>query len=207
MKQTLPVLAISALLSADAWAWSYSTETDSMDSSIKKFAELTSDNSLNLGFPYSGENRGELIVRQQKQYGLNVIFRIKKGQLICNSYEGCRVNVRFDDAQPVTFSADGPADHSSNVLFLQNSTRFIELAKKAKHVRVAVTVYQAGTQVLEFSTDAPLVWDAPKANKPPDSTPKVSAHGLMMKCNTAAGDLRSDERKDFMTKCLKDGMK
>jgi hypothetical protein len=139
--------------------WDYSTENDEMDSSKSKFAQITSDNSLSLAFPYQGENRGKLWVRQRKQDGLRVIFEIQKGQLICTSYNGCQIAIRFDEAQPITFYASVPSDHSSTALFINNPSRFVQLAKKAKQIRVAATVYQAGTQVLTFSSLTPLLWE------------------------------------------------
>jgi hypothetical protein len=140
--------------------WHYSQDTDKMDSSLTQLANIISENSLALGFPYAGENRGHLGVRKEKKSGLNVWFNIDKGQLICNSYDGCQIDVRFDDAPPIKFHGVGPADHSSNTVFLQPEGKFVELAKKAKQIRVAATIYQAGTQILEFSTE-PLVWGMP----------------------------------------------
>lgn len=145
--------------------WNYSSETDQMNGSTIKYATLHSDDSLNLGFPYQGLNQGEITIRYRKKEGLNVIFKIAKGQIICSSYDGCALLVRFDDAQPVRFAALEPDDHSSNVLFIRNEARFVELARKAKQIRVAATYFQNGTQVLSFTSPVPLAWEQQKVAK------------------------------------------
>ena len=145
---------------AVAGAWLHSESVDKMDSTVTKIAAIQSDNSLSLEFPYSGENRGRLVVRQRKSDGLSVLFSIAKGQLIC-SHSDCELLVRFDEGKPIRFSASVPTDHSSNVLFIEHAKKFVELATSAKQVRVAATVYQSGTQIVEFSTSTPLKWDFP----------------------------------------------
>lgn len=138
--------------------WRFDTGQDQMTGKPVRQAYVTSVNSLALDFPYRGSNYGQLTVRQHPKHGLDVIVSVEKGQMLCRSYDGCVVQVRFDDAPPSEFSAAGPADHSTTSLFLQNPKRFIAGASKAKHVRVAFSMYQAGTQVLEFSTPAGLDW-------------------------------------------------
>jgi hypothetical protein len=199
------VLLVSVnVQAAAAGSWNYQTETDKMDSSQSKFATIISDNSLNLPFPYQGNNHGQLSIRQRKQDGLNVIVNVQKGQIICTSYNGCQLMIRFDEAQPVKFSAAVPADYSHDTLFIRNEARFVELAKKAKQIRVAVTMYQVGTQVLEFSSAAPLVWELPKQTAQPVAKPQMSSMEFMGECNKRAGDLKGDERKAFMKTCLSD---
>jgi hypothetical protein len=138
--------------------WRLDTSEDQMTGKPIRSAYAISLNSLALDFPYRGLNYGQLTVRQHPKYGLDVIVSVEKGQLLCGSYDGCTVQVRFDDAPPANFSANGPADHSTTSLFLSNPKRFIAGASKAKHIRVAFSMYQSGTQVLEFSTPAGLEW-------------------------------------------------
>lgn len=166
MKKVLGALILAACATSAHADWDYKQTTDPMTSKVTKTAVTTSANSLNLGFPYKGDNYGRLLVRN-KGGSLNVMFSIDKGQIICHdpnmSFHECRVQVRFDEAQPITFTATGSDDHSSNVLFFNSETKFVELARKAKKIRVAVTIYQSGTAVLEFDTPASLVWDAAQA--------------------------------------------
>jgi hypothetical protein len=199
------VLLVSSSISAWADDWRYSEQTDKMNGSQTKLGEVFSDNSLDLAFPYSGENRGRLVVRQDKQNGLNVIFTIRKGQLICDSYHGCQVQVRFDEAQPVTFHGGGAADHSSTTIFLTPERRFIDLAKKAKRIRVAVTVYQAGSQVLEFSSSTSLIWDTPKAASGGAAGAVVAerSQSKMALCNDQTKGLPPNERARAQSDCMK----
>jgi hypothetical protein len=56
----------------------------------------------------------------------------------------------FDDAKPERFSAIGPADNSSETVFLRNYDRFLGKLRKAKTVRMSLNVYQQGAPVFEF---------------------------------------------------------
>ena len=144
-------------------AWDYSSDTDPMTSQTRAFAIVRSTNSLSLDFPYRGRNYARFTIRAKGKGTPDVIFTIDKGQLLCRSWEySCTINVRFDDRPAIKFSGIGPSDHSSDTAFLNNPQRFISEARKAKTIRVSVDVYQAGTQVLEFSPPKPLEW--PKAN-------------------------------------------
>jgi hypothetical protein len=48
------------------------------------------------------------------------------------------------------FSASGPADHSSTVIFLEDYSRFVAKLRKAKRVRLSVDIYHEGAPVFEF---------------------------------------------------------
>lgn len=139
-------------------SWDYAEETDAMTSKRTVIAYLQSSNTLDLDFPYKGKNHGVLQVRQHPKYGLDVIFSVEKGQLQCNRYQGCAIEVRFDDGPAMTFSANEPADNSSTHVFLQNAKRFIASASKAKRILVQVTMFRNGSPVLEFRSANPLVW-------------------------------------------------
>lgn len=80
-----------------------------------------------------------------------MIFAIERGQLLCPSYDGCTVLVRFDEQPAVRYSANGPADNSSEMLFLSNYGGFAEKLLKADRVRISAEIYQAGAPVFEFN--------------------------------------------------------
>jgi hypothetical protein len=130
--------------------WSYNANEDAMTSGIRRTASVDSSNTVNFGFPYAGSQQGHLTLRTDPRHGKDVIFRIEQGQILCPSYEGCSVQVRFDDAKPVRFSASGAADHSTEVIFLNDYNGFLNKMKKAKRVRIAVQIYQNGSPVFEF---------------------------------------------------------
>lgn len=163
--KALPALVATLLLfcaAGPAAAWNYGASTDQMTDAKTVHASMRSKNSLSLPFPYAGPNHGVLFVRQHPKYGLDVIVSVNKGQILCRSYDGCTVSVRFDSAKPAAFSASPSADHGSDTIFIRNSRRFIESARRAKRILVQMTMYQAGEQVLEFESGAPLVWPPPK---------------------------------------------
>jgi hypothetical protein len=157
MKRLGIALLAAACSMAHAVGWNYETSVDKMTDKKSVFARTTSDNSLSFEFPYQGPNRGYLIVRQHPQYGLDVLIKIDKGQMLCSSYD-CKVSIKFDDGPPVRFNGTGPADSSSETIFIQGAAKFIASAKKAKKILVQFNAYHNGSPVLEFSTPQPLDW-------------------------------------------------
>lgn len=157
MRKILAIVFLLMVSGAHA-NWGYSEDTDRMTSKSTTHASIRSDNSLRLDFPYKGDNYGQITVRQHPKHGLNVIISIDKGQILCSSYSGCPVEIRFDDKPPMRFSGTGPADNSSDTVFLSNAPRFINEAKKAKRILVSMNIYKSGAPLLEYSTTAPLQW-------------------------------------------------
>ena len=142
--------------------WKYSNETDPMTSKTTTHAILRSNNSLDLGSPYSGTNHADLVVRKHPRYGTDVIFKIDQGQLMCSTISGCPIKVRFDDGAPMNFTGTEPADNDSAVVFVNEKQRFIAAASKAKNILVQVNIYKNGAPVLEFYSPKPLTWKPAK---------------------------------------------
>lgn len=134
-----------------ASAWLASKDQDDMSSKTIYHAEVHSSNTLNFAPPYYGEQRATLTVRKHPRWGQNVYISIEKGQLLCG-YPSCSVIVRFDDGPAQTFSANGPEDHSSTVLFINNEARFVERLKKSKTVAIQMNVYRHGAPIVKFDT-------------------------------------------------------
>jgi hypothetical protein len=130
--------------------WTYYQTDDDMGKGVVYTAHVSSTNTVEFSFPYSGEQHATIFLRTHPRWGKNLYFRIEKGQLLCNSYDGCNVLVRFDDGAAMNFSAIGPEDNSTEVLFIQNYGRFVEKMLKAKRIRIAVDVYQEGAPTFEF---------------------------------------------------------
>ena len=130
--------------------WSYSQEEDAMAKGKTYHASVKSTNTVNFAFPYSGDQHGTLTLRTHPRYGKDVIFSIEKGQIQCPSYSGCKVLVRFDDAQAVNYSAAGPEDNSSETVFIRDYSGFVAKMMKAKKVRISASIYQEGSPVFEF---------------------------------------------------------
>jgi hypothetical protein len=131
--------------------WKYDTSEDKMTSNITKFASITSNESLSLDFPYDGINMGTLQLRK-KNGALNIMVLIDKGQ-ISSDYDDQNVKVRFDDDKAITFSYSKSADNSSDLIFIDNVTKFLSKLKKSKKTLIGLPLYQNGTQILEFKTE------------------------------------------------------
>lgn len=140
--------ASAAVTQSEESAWSYDSREDKMNGRKVTFAKVTSSNTVNFGFPYQGAQHGHLTLRAGNDR--DVIFSIERGQLMCNSYDGCTVKVRFDDGKPESFSAIGPADNSSETVFLHNYKGFMAKMRKAKVVRLSMNIYDQGSPVFEF---------------------------------------------------------
>ncbi len=144
--------------------WTYYQTDDDMGKGAVYTAHVSSTNTVEFSFPYSGEQHATLFLRTHPRWGKNLYFRIEKGQLLCNSYDGCNVLIRFDDGAAMNFSAIGPEDNSTEILFIQNYGRFVEKMLKAKRVRIAVNVYQEGAPTFEFDvSDFDLAKYKPKS--------------------------------------------
>jgi hypothetical protein len=136
---------------AKAGQWIYSNSDDSMGRK-RSLAQVKSENTLHLGFPYQGNQHGTLVLRNSARWGTDVMVNIERGQFLCR-FDGCTVNVRFDDGPIQKYSASEPDDHSTTTMFLNNATRFISTLRKSKTVRVEATYYQEGSQTLEFNIE------------------------------------------------------
>jgi hypothetical protein len=146
--------------------WRYTTLDDAMTDAKTELACTTSTNEVQLNPPY-GPVTVDLCLRQARQSGLNVLFRLNgDGQIICDSYYGCPISVRFGSAAQQKFTGQGPEDHSSNIIFLQPESRFLAGVQKADITRISVTFYEAGEQVIEFPT-RDLEWPRPAASGKP----------------------------------------
>lgn len=130
--------------------WHYFASTDPMTSRTSRTAQIESENVVNFDFPYQGAQRATLILRDHPTHGRDVIFQIERGQLLCNSYEGCSVRIRFDEAKAEMWNASPPSDNSSTVLFVRNESRFVQRLRAAKVVRVQVSAYEEGAPTFEF---------------------------------------------------------
>ncbi|MES2000308.1 MAG: zinc ribbon domain-containing protein [Pseudomonadota bacterium] len=130
--------------------WQYEQESDPMTSSVTRYAQITSTNAVNFQSPYSGAQNATLVIREHPRHGKNIIMSIERGQILCHSYEDCNVLVRFDDQKPVTYAGAGPADNSTESLFIRNYSKFMTSLKKAKRVRISTEIYQEGSPVFEF---------------------------------------------------------
>ncbi|WP_125719976.1 hypothetical protein [Flavobacterium ustbae] len=129
--------------------WEYHQSTDKMTSQSVKFAQILSNESLDLDFPYEGLNYGQLTLMKRDR--LNIYLEIDKGQ-ISGGYDNNFITVRFDEEKPIKFSYSEPRDGSSNFIFIDNEAKFLSKLKQSKKTLISLPLYQAGNQILEFNT-------------------------------------------------------
>ncbi|TPG48087.1 zinc-ribbon domain-containing protein [Sphingomonas glacialis] len=138
--------------------WAYSTTEDKVRGSTTYYARTTSTNTIHQNPPYDSDTSMGMAVRKSRSDGTNVVLTISSGQMMCPSYEGCSGTVSFDGgpAQRIRFA--GPADHSSETIFVEGAKSFIAKLKKAKKVVIEKTLYEAGNPQFEFDVRG-LKWD------------------------------------------------
>lgn len=130
--------------------WKVDERTDPLSDETVKTACATSSNQVFLSPPY-GPRRARLCVRQHPAFGRDVYLSLDgSGQILCRSYDGCTIQIRFDDGAVQAFSANGPSDNSSETVFVVNESRFITSAKAASRIRVQLEFYQNGNQTFDF---------------------------------------------------------
>ncbi|WP_174874199.1 hypothetical protein [Vogesella oryzae] len=140
--------------------WSYDEKKDEMRGKSRYLATLYSQNEIQLAFPYNGGSSMRLTLRDDPEYGKDVMLVIDKGQLPCYAYDGCSFKVKFDDGPVQTVSAAGAENGSQDVLFVSGPAgrkRVMNGLRKAKRMVVEVQVYDAGRQQFVFEP-AGLHW-------------------------------------------------
>jgi len=141
---------------APASKWSYSESEDEMRGTKSRFASITSENEVDLDFPY-GEQRGKLTLRKNPSSGLNIMFAVDEGQILCNSFTNTKISVKFDGGPVRSMSCTGTDDGSSHVAFFTNEGPVLAGLKKAKRTIIEADFYQKGSQQFVFET-AGLNW-------------------------------------------------
>lgn len=125
-----------------------STVSDMGDKNI--FYTVDANEKVHFDFPYEGGSTGRLIVRK-KNGELGAMFAIDKGQ-IDTDYDGTYIRIKFDDEQPIKWSMGQAADGSSDILFFNNESKFVNKLKNSKKVVVEVPFFQNGNKQFTFNT-------------------------------------------------------
>lgn len=136
--------------------WVYSESEDKMGDS-KKFAYVESDDLLQFQFPYDGGASSTLTIRKGPQ-GTDVYYKVSKGQILAaNSFDGGTVRVKFDDEKPMKIGVTGPSDHSSDIIFLDSTSKLIQKMKSSKRMVIEVEFFNEGNRQIEFNVEG-LEW-------------------------------------------------
>jgi hypothetical protein len=137
--------------------WSYSQDEDKVRGGTTYYASTSSTNSISQAAPYDSDTTMRMAVRKSPAYGTDVIFTISSGQMMCPSYEGCSGTVRFDNGPAQHISFNGPADDSSDTVFVAGAKQFIAKLKSARKMTIEKTLYEAGNPQFEFDVHG-LKW-------------------------------------------------
>lgn len=146
----------SAEPSKPASKWSYNEVKDELRNKTRYTASISSNNSVNFGFPYQGDQNLRIGVRDDPQWGDDVYFSVERGQMICGIYD-CKGSISFDgNAEGLTLVPSG--DRDSTVLFAKYPRAIINKLKNSERVVVEITFYQEGNRQFIFDT-AGLEWN------------------------------------------------
>lgn len=136
--------------------WVYSDEEDKMTSKKKYYAVLTANDELVFDFPYDGGSVASLMIRRKRGED-NALLKVSKGQFI-HDYEGGSIKVRFGNSKPSTYAISRPSDQSSDLVFIDNASRFISNLKKYKKLLIEAEFYNEGVRQIEFNIEG-FKWD------------------------------------------------
>ena len=131
-------------------AWHYQVKVDEMTDVRTYIASIASDNFVNFDFPYNGPQQGTVVISSGLG-GNKIIFFIEKGQILCDSYDGCSVSIRFGSRNPISFKASGSSTHESTILFLSGSKTFLDNMRVVDTIKVSVKAYEEGSNVFTFN--------------------------------------------------------
>lgn len=137
--------------------WQYDESIDGMRGENSYFAINKSFNTIELSFPYGAGVDLSMILRDDAQYGKDILFAVNKGQLFC-AYQDCYISVKFDDGSIQKLATNEAEAGSSEVLFLANDiSGFVEKLKTSENLIVEVNFYDHGNEQFQFNVSG-LDW-------------------------------------------------
>tara|TARA_B100001989_G_scaffold236577_1_gene198609 strand:+ start:66 stop:692 length:627 start_codon:yes stop_codon:yes gene_type:complete len=133
--------------------WTYFDYEDAASGKTAFKASLTSENKINLSFPYGGNQHGTLSIRNHPRFGSDIFFSILKGQILSidgYSYDNKYFLVRFDDGKVERWKYLEAADQSSDIIFISNEKIFKERLTNSRTIYLTVNLYQDGQRTFIF---------------------------------------------------------
>lgn len=138
-------------------SWEYQEDRDEMREQSSFFATNSSQNTVELDFPYQGGTKLTIILRDDAKHGQDVMFGVNKGQLFCQ-YRDCHINIKFDNGEIERYETNEAEAGASEVLFLAgNKSKFVEKIKKSKTAMIEVNFYNHGAEQFKFDLSG-LEW-------------------------------------------------
>ena len=129
--------------------WSRRTSKDQLTDAVIEIASLESMNTVDLSFPYQGEQRGRLTLRNTAgKY--EVMFSIQRGQLFPGSLVtgDAKAKVKVDD---LLFESrlSGTTGYQTETVFLINE-RLPQLIMTGRELRIEAELYNEPNAVFVF---------------------------------------------------------
>lgn len=132
--------------------WYYETKETKMGNS-QKFAQIISDDVLNFDFPYDGGSKSIFTIRKEKGQ-TDIYYEISKGQIVSvNPVDGGTIRVKFDDEKPMIIGVSGASDYSSDIIFLNSTSKIISKLKTSKKMIIEVEFYNEGSRQIQFDVE------------------------------------------------------
>jgi hypothetical protein len=137
--------------------WVYSEDIDKMEGTKQYFGIISSKNKIDFQFPYDGGSSFEITIRNLGKEN-EVLLSVSKGLFMISYDSSESIKVKFDDNESEYYTYNSPTDGSSDVIFIDNSKRFLKKLKSSKKVLIETTFYNEGNKVIEFDVEG-LKWD------------------------------------------------
>lgn len=136
--------------------WRYESERDDMRDATNRFASALSSNVVDMGFPYESV-RMSIVLRDHAVHGRDILLTVNEGQFVCR-FRGCTISAKFDDGEIQTFSVNQADAGASDVLFIQNQSRFLTALQSAERVTIEAQFYNRGNEQFSFNIEG-LQWE------------------------------------------------
>jgi hypothetical protein len=78
------------------------------------------------------------------------MLSVSKGQFQSSAGE---IAVKFDDGPVQNYTINEPADHSSDLLFIEPASKFLSKLKKAERVTIEAPFYSEGKRLIVFDVE------------------------------------------------------
>ena len=135
-------------------SWNYE-----IDYSGRIRAYVDSYNAVDFDPPsdYDGASELVIMVSNSKNYGYDVIIGDYYWHFFYDKLNKTNyVRVSFDNGTPIKFLINLAGDSSEKSLYLKNPKKFVELAKKAKTIKVEAYFFDKSWRAFMFNTEKPL---------------------------------------------------
>jgi hypothetical protein len=130
--------------------WKYSTSTHGLEGNEGKYWTLTSNNKIDLDFPYGSTPLELHVVKANGKYS---VVLTSEGQFYeqDSDFDGGTVRMKFDNGPIESFRYSESSSGSTGVAYLDSDKLFDKIAN-SKTIKIEIPYYQAGRQVFTFDS-------------------------------------------------------